>query len=288
MISLDAPAKINLYLHVGPVRADGFHDLASLFVFAGKGDVIHATPADRLTLDVAGPFADSLAGLVPEKNLVFRAAKSLAAHCNVKSGAAITLEKNLPIASGVGGGSADAAAALLALIKLWNVDISQNALSSLAFALGADVPACLERAPVNVSGAGEVLRPGPALPPLWICLANPRVEMPTGPIFRAFDATYARPEPPRPATMVGVNYASLQKMFLASRNDLEPFAVERAPVIGEVVAFLAACPGALAARMSGSGATCFALFASEAAANRAAARASACGWWSMASPLHVR
>ncbi len=288
MIALNAPAKINLYLHVGPVRRDGLHALASLFVFAERGDVIRVAPARDLSLRVTGPFASALKDLPPEKNLVFRAAQKLAAHCAVRQGAAIELEKNLPIAAGVGGGSADAAAALRALIALWKVDISKAGLSSLAFSLGADVPACMARAPVNVTGAGEVLQKGPALPPLWICLANPRVEMPTGPVFRAFDAAAPAPETPRCAAMPLASYDALARMMAATRNDLEPFAIERAPVIGEVIDHLAAAPGALTARMSGSGATCFALFASLASADRAARRARAEGWWAMASPLIVR
>jgi 4-diphosphocytidyl-2-C-methyl-D-erythritol kinase len=180
-LHLAAPAKINLYLHIGPLRADRLHDLASLFVFAHDGDVIRVEAAKDLSLKVTGPYAPLLKDLPPEKNLVYRAAELLAREADVRAGAAITLEKHLPVAAGVGGGSADAAAALRALVKLWNVNISETALSRLAFRLGADVPACLARAPVNVSGAGERIEKGPVLPPLWIALVNPRVEMPTGP-----------------------------------------------------------------------------------------------------------
>lgn len=288
MIALTAPAKINLYLHVGPVRRDGLHELASLFVFAEDGDVIRIDDANALSLQVTGPFAGGLATLAPEKNLVYRAAQLLARHCGVTQGAAITLEKHLPIASGVGGGSADAAAALRALVSHWRIDIGDGALSALAFSLGADVPACLARAPVTVTGAGETLTRGPALPPLWICLVNPRVEMPTGPIFRAFDAAHPSPPAPTVATFRAPNYQSLQRAFANTRNDLEPFAIEKAPVIGEVIETLAAAPGAIGARMSGSGATCFALFASKAAAERAARTARPRGWWAMASRLFVR
>ncbi|WP_375205184.1 4-(cytidine 5'-diphospho)-2-C-methyl-D-erythritol kinase [Hyphococcus sp.] len=283
-----APAKINLYLHIGPVRADGLHDLASLFVFAKGGDVIHVKEAKSLSLKVTGPFAPLLKDVAPHKNLVFRAGELLAREAGVAAGAAITLEKNLPVAAGVGGGSADAAAALRALVKLWNLSISEAALLRLAFELGADVPACLARSPVNVSGAGERIEKGSVLPPLWIALVNPRVEMPTGPIFRAFDAAHLSPSAPRLADFKVVNYAQLKQAMQGSRNDLEAFAIERAPVIREVIENLAAAPGSIAARMSGSGATCFALFASEAAASRAAAFARARGHWAMASGLHVR
>lgn len=288
MIVENAPAKINLYLHVGPLRRDRLHDLASLFVFAQEGDVICAAPAPSLSLAVTGPFAGALADLPPEKNLVFRAAQRLREAAGVNSGAALTLEKNLPIASGVGGGSADAAACLRALVKLWRVDIGDAALSALAFRLGADVPACLARAPVNVSGAGERLAPGPALPPLWTALVNPRVDMPTGPVFRAFDAAHPTPRSPRLARLQGRSYGAVRQLFAATRNDLETVAIARAPVIGDVLSQLERSPGALGARMSGSGATCFALFSSAAAAQRAARAAQARGWWAMASRLHVR
>lgn len=288
MIVETAPAKINLYLHVGPLRRDGLHDLASLFVFAKDGDLVRVEPADTLSLKVAGPFAASLNDLQPEDNLVFRAAKKLADHCGVEKGASITLEKHLPVAAGVGGGSADAAAVLRALVRLWDVGISDTALTDIAFSLGADIPACLARSPVNVSGAGEVLSCGPVLPPLWTTLVNPRVAMPTGPIFRAFDEARPDPRTPHCAAMPVANYAALTTLVAGTCNDLEPFAVQRAPVIRYVIDRLGAEPGAIAARMSGSGATCFGLFASPAGARRAANRARARGWWAMASALHVR
>jgi 4-diphosphocytidyl-2-C-methyl-D-erythritol kinase len=288
MIAEVAPAKVNLYLHVGPLRRDRLHDLASLFVFAKDGDVIRVEPAKTLSLRVEGPFANALKDLPPEKNLVFRAAQKLARAAGVTDGAAITLEKNLPVAAGVGGGSADAAAALRALIKLWRADIGDAALARLAFSLGADVPACLARAPVNVSGAGEILSRGPSLPPLWICLVNPRVEMPTGPIFRAFDKAVPAPQAPSCDPFRAVNYAMLRDAMARTRNDLEPFAVARAPLVREAIDALAAAPGAIAARMSGSGATSFALFSSREAASRAAASARSRGWWAMASALFVR
>lgn len=288
MIVESAPAKINLYLHIGPKRRDGLHDLASLFVFAEKGDVIHCEESDDFTLDITGPFAKALSGSRREDNLVWRAGEALQDFAGESRGAAITLEKNLPIASGVGGGSADAAAALRALIRLWGIDISAAALERIAFSLGADVPACLARTPVNVTGAGEKLGLGPQLPPLWCCLVNPRVAMPTGPVFRAFDG--ANPSPASPETIVfdGPDYNALMAALAKTRNDLEPFACERAPVIRDVLTMLREAPGAMIARMSGSGATCFALFSSAQAASRVQQKAHARGWWAMASPLHVR
>lgn len=288
MIVETAPAKINLYLHVGPVRADGLHELASLFVFAEDGDRVTVETAKKLSLKVTGPFASALRGLAPEDNLIWRAAALLQGEFGVSEGAAITLEKNLPVAAGIGGGSADAAAVLQALMRLWRLELSDAALSEAAFRLGADVPACLASAPVNVTGAGEYIAKGPIIPPLWICLANPGVQTPTGPIFQAFDRAHPAPSPPDVARLavggVGVFCAALEK----ARNDLQPFAVARAPVIADTLALLEAAAGARLARMSGSGATCFALFASHVGAERAARHARSRGWWAMASRLRVR
>lgn len=288
MITETAPAKINLFLHIGPTRPDGLHDLASLFVFAKAGDVVRAAPADTLSLTICGPHSASLQGLPEKDNLVWRAVEMLRDFAGVDTGARITLQKNLPIAAGVGGGSADAAATLRALVRLWRVEISEDALVRLAFRLGADVPACLSCSPVNVSGAGEQISKGPTLPPLWVCLVNPGVAMPTGPIFSAFDQAHPAPLPPLLLHMGAANYRSLEALMEGSRNDFEPFALVRAPQIRAVLQELSVAPGALGARMSGSGATCFALFASRSAAVRTANRARARGWWAMASALHVR
>lgn len=287
MITEIAPAKINLYLHVGGLRADGLHDLASLFAFTEDGDRISVEKAEEISLRVTGPFAEALAGLPPEKNLVCKAAALLKEQCGVAEGAAITLEKNLPVAAGIGGGSADAAACLRALVALWKVEIGDAALAKLAFRLGADVPACLEKAPVNVTGAGEKRAPGPVLPPLWACLVNPGVDMPTGPVFRAFDAACPSPPPPVTAVLKGVSYDAVTQLMDETRNDLEPIAVSIAPEIAAVIEFLKRQPGALAARMSGSGATCFALFASFGAARRAQENAKGKGWRALASALSI-
>lgn len=286
MIETTAPAKINLFLHVGPKRADGLHAIASLFVFADDGDRIRAAPSAALSLKVKGPFAAGLEGFPVEENLVWRAADALAREAGVGVGASLVLDKRLPIAAGVGGGSADAAAALRALARLWRLDIEAATLSRLAFDLGADVPACLQRRPVYVEGAGEIVTPGPRLPPLWVCLVNPRVETPTGPIFRAFDEAFPSPPPPIVEKQPSFADPETLRAFLAStRNDLEPHAIDRQSVIGVARDFLAHCPGCLIARMSGSGATVYGLFASEAPAEAAQARADAEGWWAMAARL---
>lgn len=280
-----APAKINLYLHVGGARADGLHDLASLFVFTEHGDDVIATPADDLSLSVDGPFAPALSGDPPTDNLVFRAAELLREKTGVRNGAKLRLEKNLPVAAGIGGGSADAAAALRALTTLWNLSFSADDLSALAFELGADVPACLSRAPVFVDGAGERLSPAPALPPAFVLLVNPGVVMPTGPVFRRFDAE--NPNPPAPTHPLFKDGAALDFAVImgATRNDLQAPATTLAPAIGDLVNAMATQDGALAARMSGSGATCFALFADGDAAKAARAHFAAQGLWAMASPI---
>ena len=285
MIAEIAPAKINLYLHVGPVRADGLHALDSVFVFADAGDIITAAPAARLSLDIIGRFASALATLPIENNLVFRAALALQKAMGVSLGARLVLDKRLPIASGLGGGSADAAATLRALMRLWRLDFSKPALRRLAFRLGADVPACLDRRPVRVRGAGESLSEGPRLPPLWACLVNPNIPLPTGPVFRAFDA--AQPSPPRPAgpEMAGPSYFEMIHLMKNSRNDLQAIAIARHGVIQRAIERLERRPGALAARMAGSGATVFGLFTSAAAAERAARHAAGFGWWSMSARL---
>lgn len=288
MIAQSAPAKINLYLHVGGVRRDGLHELASLFAFTQDGDVVIVEASEVLSLRVTGPFASALSAFPLETNLVLIAAQRLRALCGVTAGAAITLEKKLPVAAGIGGGSADAAATLRALIKLWELDISRTRLEALAFDLGADVPACLGASPVNVTGAGERIGAGPCLPPFWITLVNPLVPTPTGPIFRGFDKKFPTAAQPRLQKFKRQGTTQFLDDLHATRNDLEFFAAEKAPVISGVLSFLRSQSGAQIARMSGSGATCFALFAAQSAAVRTARRARAKGWWSMASRLIPR
>ncbi|MCC6007752.1 MAG: 4-(cytidine 5'-diphospho)-2-C-methyl-D-erythritol kinase [Rhodobacteraceae bacterium] len=267
-----APAKVNLCLHVTGRRADGYHLLDSLVLFTQAGDRLRAVPAPTLTLEVTGPHAE---GLSPgDDNLVLRAARLLATPSG--RGARLSLEKRLPLASGIGGGSADAAAALRALSRMWRVPLPSDA---AILALGADVPACLAGRPARMQGIGERLTPLPALPPLWLVLVNPRVEVPTGPVFSGLFRRDNAPLPPLPDGWPGAE--ALADWLGRTRNDLESPARGIAPVIDEVLAALSACPGGLLARMSGSGATCFALFAREAAARDAAARIARArpGWW---------
>jgi 4-diphosphocytidyl-2-C-methyl-D-erythritol kinase len=268
-----APAKINLHLHVVGRRADGYHLLDSLVVFAGVGDRLSVSPSDRLSLALTGTFA---AGLAAEAdNLVLRAARALAAQAGIEPSGALVLEKNLPVASGIGGGSADAAAALRLLARFWGLDPA--GLGALAGGLGADVPVCVAGVPAVMSGIGEILAPAPSLPPIGIVLVNPGVAVATPSVFRARSGGFSAA-----ARFPAGGWADADSLVAALRltgNDLEPPARSLAPVIGEVLDALAAAPGCMLARMSGSGATCFGLFPDSATAEAAAATLGRTGWW---------
>lgn len=271
MLTEFAPAKVNLYLHVTGKRADGYHLLDSLAVFPAVGDALAYAPADTLGLSLDGPFA---AGLAAEPdNLVLRAARALAAQARIPPTGALRLTKNLPIASGIGGGSADAAAALRLLARAWSVPPADAA---LALRLGADIPVCLAGRACRMQGVGEMLLPGPALPACGMVLVNPGVAVATPAVFRARTGGF-RPPADLPAAWPGA--AAMAATLRPLANDLESPAIALAPVIGEVLSALRATPGMLLARMSGSGATCFALFADAPSAAAAAASLARPGWW---------
>lgn len=276
-IEVFAPAKINLFLHVGDRRADGFHALESLVVFVDAGDVLRFAPADELSLSLDGPFGAALQA--EADNLVLRAGRALAAQAGIRAGAAITLAKNLPVASGIGGGSADAAAALRGLAQLWKLDVPREDLLKIAATLGSDVPVCVESRSAWMEGRGEIVTPASGLPPAWLVLVNPRVAVPTGPVFKALTARTGVGKARRGG--FGGEARALADYLAATANDLEAPALGIAPVIGEVLAALKAKPGTLLARMSGSGATCFALFGDADAANAASAAIKAVhdAWW---------
>jgi 4-diphosphocytidyl-2-C-methyl-D-erythritol kinase len=266
-----APAKINLYLHVTGRRPDGYHLLDSLVVFAAAGDHLAAAPAEDLSLAIDGPFGGTLAA--EPDNLVLRAARALAGQAGIPARAALRLTKNLPVASGIGGGSADAAAALRLLASLWQVP---GASPDLALRLGADVPVCLASRPARMQGVGEVLSAAPMLPDFGLVLVNPGVAVATPAVFRARQVGF---RPPADLPAAWFDAAAMAAGLACLANDLEAPAIALAPVIGEVLNALAALPGARLARMSGSGATCFALFDDVPAATVAARAVARPGWW---------
>ncbi|MDP6067634.1 MAG: 4-(cytidine 5'-diphospho)-2-C-methyl-D-erythritol kinase [Alphaproteobacteria bacterium] len=296
-VRLPAPAKLNLYLHVLGRRADGYHELDSLIVFARHGDWLELRPAEALTLEVTGPFAAALENQAPEHNIVMRAARELAAWAartgrpgppgrpGLTAGAEMRLYKALPVAAGLGGGSADAAAALRGLLTLWQIELPAGELATLALRLGADVPACLAGRPTIVGGKGEHLRPLPTLPPLHFVMANPGPALATGQVFAALDQAAPSPVPTWPAP---ADARALVAALAERRNDLEAPARRLVPDIAELLDRLAALPGCLLARMSGSGASCFGLFAGAQAAAAAAAGAAHLSrqrphWWIQAT-----
>lgn len=285
--TLLAPAKINLALHVVGRRAPtapkaGYHELDSLVVFAAVGDRLSFSPAKDLSLTIAGPFGQGL--VADQSNLVLQAASWLRERAGVSTGAAIHLEKNLPLASGIGGGSSDAAATLKGLARLWALDLSSLGLPQAALSLGADLPVCLLEQAARVSGIGEILAPTPALPDLGILLVNPGLALPTPSVFAARKGPFGAP------MTWPARWPSDATTFLSwlkgQRNDLEAAAIALCPPIAEVLAALGAVQGARLARMSGSGATCFALFSSLDEAKAAQARlALKPGWWAAAGRL---
>lgn len=260
-----AAAKLNLALHVRGKRPDGRHDIETIFAFCTDGDLLSAELADGLSLTVSGPFAGALGD--PDDNLVIKAARALQVAAGVESGAAITLDKRLPVASGIGGGSADAAATLRLLTSLWGVDPA-HALA-IAPALGSDVPACLLSLPARGTGAGEELELlDLGLSGTPVLLVNPRVALSTAAIFACWD---------------GVDHGPLDD-WRDGRNDLEPAAIATAPQVETVLAWLMIQPGVNVARMSGSGATCFGLFADDDARDAAANNVPR-EWWRLATSL---
>lgn len=276
-----APAKLNLFLHVGPPGADGYHPLCSLMVFADIGDQVSAFDAEALTLGVSGPFSRELSG--EGENLVLRAARALIAEAGRPlPPVGLSLDKRLPVASGLGGGSADAGAALRLLREAFSLPMSDAQLQGVAASLGADGAACLWGAPVIAEGRGERLSPAPGLPPLDAVLVNPRVPVSTAEVYRRFDAEGRFGDVTPPVSPEAFEDSVELSAWLAGlRNDLEAPAIAVAPVVGTVLETLAGEPETLLARVSGSGGTCFALCASDIEAESLAERleAMAPGWW---------
>jgi 4-diphosphocytidyl-2-C-methyl-D-erythritol kinase len=263
-----APAKINLTLHVGALAPDGYHPLSSLVTFADVGDRVRLEPAAEMSFAVEGPFADHLSA--GPDNLVVRARERFEAAFEPGwSPFRLVLEKNLPIAAGLGGGSADAAAALRLMAARLGIERSEEAqLAELAGDLGSDVPMCLAGFPAIAEGRGDVLEWPPRFPDLPAVLVNPLKPSPTGQVYRAYDDAGAPGGADRPEWPEAFETPTEVAAFLAGcRNDLQAPAVALQPAIGEVLAALSARPETLLARMSGSGATCFALCADNRARN---------------------
>lgn len=283
-----APAKVNLSLFVTGLRADGYHLLESAVVFAGVGDRLRVERADALRLTVSGPRA---AGVPTDgRNLVLKAAERLRSLRKIEAGAHISLEKHLPHGGGIGGGSSDAATAIKLLAQLWNVAPLS---AEEALPLGADIPVCLAAPqPSLMRGIGETVEPLPPLPPAWLVLVNPGVEMPTPRVFKAFDALYD-PTPLRhEALRDEADFEDLLVWSLGQFNDLtkvltDSHAPVYAPQIEAILTQLRASAGCADADMSGSGSTCWGLYESAADAQNAATKLTSAHpeWWVEAAPI---
>jgi len=272
MIAEPARAKLNLALHVRARRPDGYHEIETLFAFVDHGDLVRVAPARAPALAVSGPFAGALAQ--EGDNLVARAERRFV---EMFGGGphGLLLDKHLPVASGIGGGSADAAATLRALARLHGVDAADPRLVAIADALGSDVPACLAGTTAIGRGRGERLEPVDGLPGTPVLLVNPGVAVSTAEVFRRWDGVDRGP----------IAEGPLLDAARSGRNDLEAAASAVAPAIGEVLAALGRQSGVLLARMSGSGATCFALFDSVVARAAAAQALARPGWWCVETVL---
>ena len=274
-----APAKINLFLHVGAVQPDGYHPLSSLVAFADIGDRVTVERADTLSLTVEGPFG---AGLASEPdNLILKALRALGEAAGIgEPRLHVTLDKQLPIAAGLGGGSSDAGTALKLARDILDLDLDDAALEIVAGVVGADGPMCLRARSVWAEGRGDLLTDARALPPLQAVLVNPGVPSSTGAVYRAFDAglSGSTERPPSPQDW---RAATTIDWLASQRNDLERPALSLAPSITEAMAAVAGRSGAGLVRMSGSGATVFGLFLSNEMADRAAAALSVArpDWW---------
>ncbi|WP_010546158.1 4-(cytidine 5'-diphospho)-2-C-methyl-D-erythritol kinase [Sphingomonas elodea] len=271
-VTEQAPAKLNLALHVRHRRPDGYHELETLFAFVEHGDTVRVVPAETDSFTLDGPFAPVLAAegdnLVTRAATRFREAFGGGAH-------SIALEKRLPVASGIGGGSADAAATLRALAALHGIAPEDTRLFAIADALGSDVPACLLGRTALGRGRGEQLAPVAGLSGMPVLLVNPGVAVSTAAVFRGWDGVDRGP----------IGSGDLLDVARGGRNDLEPPARALAPAIDAVLAALAVQEGVLLARMSGSGATCFALFDTQTARDAAAATLAGRDWWLAATRL---
>lgn len=284
-ISFFAPAKINLYLHITGKRDDGYHLLESLVAFADCGDQVSVAPSNELRLTIDGPFSEDLS--TNSDNLVIKAAQHLAKFAGIAANADIILTKELPVASGIGGGSADAAATLYALSELWGVSASARDLLGLAEKLGADVPVCLKGFTSIVTGVGEKIIHGIKLPKLWAVLVSPNKSVSTTEVFAKYQEEFSITQPFKEKPQSAKELANFLSDY---RNDLTSAAIRVAPIIQEVLKAVERTEGQLLTRLSGSGATCFALFETKIAANAATRELQAQHpkWWVKAISLHSK
>ena len=283
MIAINAPAKINLYLHVLGRRQDGFHNLDSFIAFTEFSDSIRVRASNSIKLLTNGPFANSMG---PKKlNLVLKAAQALKHYMGISQGAEIVLEKNLPVAAGLGGGSSDAAATLLALMKLWKSDFELDDFLPFAAGLGSDIPVCLMGQAAFISGIGEKVKPVEGFPSCPLLLVNPRIELSTKNVFLKVKSPYS----------IGAKHDNVPKNFedlisfltKGQGNDLRKPAIELVPQISKILEFFEKDPKCRFANMSGSGPTCFGLYKDSASALAAAHKCSVenPSWWSVCTNL---
>ena len=279
-VAIHAPAKINLYLHIVGRRADGYHELDSLVGFTDHGDLIQVRHHERLYFQIKGPFGCSLQA--NDDNLIVRAARALVKETSYAGGAHITLKKNVPVASGIGGGSADAAATLKALNLLWQTGLVDEELAALGLKLGADIPVCISGKPARMSGIGESISQVENFPSLGVLLINPGIPISTFKVFQMHRGNFSQRVELQPIEDTEVLYE-----FLAhQRNDLQDLAIQIVPEIKEVLDILSAETGCRLVRLSGSGATCFGLFDNETLAKDAGRSISGNypNWW--VQPTH--
>ncbi len=281
MLTTRAPAKINLTLHVLGRQDNGYHSLESLVAFTGSGDRLQLSPKNSLSLQIYGPTATAAGA--GNDNLVLRVARNLAERIEGLTLGAFHLEKRLPVAAGIGGGSSDAAAALRLLAQVNNLSLSDPRLIEAACVTGADVPVCLEARARMMSGVGNILGPKLQLPLLPAVLINPGIPVDTKPVFQrlGLECGQRLENLPHPVLNLSDDIKTFFKQLEFSRNDLEDAACQLAPIIVDVLAILRAARGAKVARMSGSGATCFAIFDTPSSATHAARviRAVHPSWW---------
>ena len=284
IITVDAHAKINLFLHITGKRRDGYHLLESLAVFTECGDRISVQPSDTISLSISGQFSNGLVAN-DRDNLVLRAANLLAHTFDRRDGAEIHLEKNLPVSSGIGGGSADAAASLRALVTIWNLDIDAGGLAEIGLALGADLPVCLYGGPALMSGIGETIDPVSRLPDCALVLVNAGEPVSTLQVFDQWAGEFS----PSRSWRGTASYEGLVAALAARRNDLSDTAIGISPAIGEALGFLGQSVGCDLARLSGSGGTCFGLYRDMPAARSAAAEISEQNpdWWVVATEVRA-